>query len=711
MKKPLKEDKTGLKTGLKKFSFIFVWLSFLSFAFPQVPVNGFCELKSFPAFPNYNRLLVSDINYDSYEDLLLYSSEQNALVLIEGDEEGTFSDYKIEKASYHFTSIKTIFDYETGSEQFVFISRNSRSAGIFNFSTFGRFNLIDTLTFDSFPENVEIADIENNGDEEFLISGSGFNGLSVLYFENGKLNELKLVKNSSYSEAVFCDLSNDGYPDIAAHNIFDNSIDFFYNNGQGGFTKVRSIPAVLGLTGLAAYDIDKDNYTDLVCTFGKSIKIIFGDFQSSYDETLVVKTELNPDLIIFSDFNNDELTDIAYTDTSEGILSVYYGKSSSEFYKEIFYTRRKGLSDFNLFNNIDEEGIILLNRKGEIYTVTKMNKLPDEANILPAVEPSAIAYFYFGKDRVMGLCYIDNFSSSLNFLINNRKGIPAYFFTADISEVHSKIIVDDYGLYRKAFYCYTPGSKMIEIVNFDFKKNKYKTDQLYTTGGIEDVGVKHTGDSTKIFVAFRKGKELKVSEYDNYDSKYKYKSYPNIEQDVIEARLSVSGVPAIYYWKKGMRNYELMQVKLNPDSISYKKLGDIKEESVFNTTLKLLIDKKRVTSLFFNNKGTNYFTVVANDSMFNISTASLSEFKPDVELKRISSANIIFNDNSVVIYSLENHSFNLIRIDDGGSETHISRLFDAENVTEFVVEKLYVNEHVIVYTNQQEGYISLKRIE
>ena len=572
MKKPLKEDKTGLRTELKKFSFLFLWLSFFSFAFPQVPINGFCELKSFPAFPNYDRLLMSDLNYDSFKDIILYSAEQNSLVIIDGEEKGTFSDYKIEKAFYHFTTIKTIFDYGSGSEQFVFTSRNSRSAGIFNFSSFGRFNLIDTLTFDSFPENVEIADIENNGDEEFLISGSGFNGLSILFFEKGTLNEHKIVKNSSYSEAVFCDLSNDGYTDIAAHNIFDNSIEFFYNDGNGQFTKVRSIPASSGLSGLVARDINMDNYTDLVCTIGKSIKVIFGDFQSSYNESFTVNTHLYPDLLIFSDFNNDKLTDIAYTDTTEGILSICYGKYPGGFYPEILYLRRKGLSGFDLFDNIDIEGMILLSRKGEIYTITKLNELNDQSNVLPAVEPSAISYFDLRGDGILDLCYIDNFSSSLNFVINNRKGTPGYFYTADISETHSNIVVDDYDQNRKKFFCYTADSKMIEIVDYNFEENNYDIAQLYIAGKIKDIDVKHTGDSTNVLVLFEKGNELQLADYVNYNSQVEYKSHLKIDRNVYEPQLSYYNIPKLYYWKEGDGNYGLIEVKLFPDSVSRKKL-------------------------------------------------------------------------------------------------------------------------------------------
>ena len=97
--------------------------------------------------------------------------------------------------------------------------------------------------------------------------------------------------------------------------------------------------------------------------------------------------------------------------------------------------------------------------------------------------------------------------------------------------------------------------------------------------------------------------------------------------------------------------------------------------------------------------------------MFNISTANLSDFKPDIEPEKVIHGNTVFDEKSVVFYSSENHSFNLLRINEKNNETFISRLFEAENVKDFVIEKLYFNKRVIVYTNQQEGYISLKHIE
>jgi len=240
MKKLLQGDNTDLKTDRRAISVAFLWVLLFNPAIAQVPINGFCQVKSFPAFPGFNRISIFDVNYDSFKDVILYSSSQKSIAVIEGEMDNSFTDYKIINSPYNFTNIIPVYNKATGTEQYVFSSRKKRTVGMFSFSSFGRFNLLAKIGFDSYPENISVADINNNGNFEYLISGSGFKGLSLLSFIDGKLNETKLEENSIYGEAVFADISNDGHPDITAFNLFNNTFEIFYNDGKGNFERVRN---------------------------------------------------------------------------------------------------------------------------------------------------------------------------------------------------------------------------------------------------------------------------------------------------------------------------------------------------------------------------------------------------------------------------------------------------------------------------------------
>src|SRR3990172_11502384 len=192
MKRLLRGEKTDLGIDLKGISTVVLCVLLFNTASPQVPIDGFCRLTSIPAFPGYNKLFTSDVNYDSYQDIILYSASQRSIAIIEGKIDSTFTDYQLINTPYYFSDVAAVFNRDTGSEQYFFTSRKKRIAGLFDFSNFDRFNLIANIDFDSFPEKTCVADVNNDGYPEYLVSGSGFNGLSVIEYREDKLVESKI---------------------------------------------------------------------------------------------------------------------------------------------------------------------------------------------------------------------------------------------------------------------------------------------------------------------------------------------------------------------------------------------------------------------------------------------------------------------------------------------------------------------------------------
>ena len=262
----MQEDNTDLKKDRRVISAAFLWVFLFNSAIAQVPINGFCQVKSFPAFPGFNRISISNVNYDSFKDVILYSSSQKSIALVEGKMNDSFTDYKIIPSSYNYSNIIPVYNKATDTELYVFLSRKKRTVGLFSFSRYGRITILAKIGFDSYPENIGVADINNDEEFEYLVSGSGFKGLSLLSFVNGKLKETKLEENSIYGEAVFADISNDGHPDIAAFDLFKNTFEVFYNDGKGNFEKVRTEIESSSIENLEVVDFNKDGFDDLIYT-------------------------------------------------------------------------------------------------------------------------------------------------------------------------------------------------------------------------------------------------------------------------------------------------------------------------------------------------------------------------------------------------------------------------------------------------------------
>jgi len=711
----LQGDNTDLKTDRRVISAAFLWAFLFNSAIAQVPINGFCQVKSFPAFPGFNRISVSDVNYDSFKDVILYSSSQKSIAVIEGEMDSSFTDYKIINSQYNFSNIIPVYNKVAGSQQYVFSSRKKRTVGVFSFSSFGRFNLLAKIGFDSYPENISVADINNDGDFEFLISGSGFKGLSLLFLIDSELTETKIEENSIYGEAVFVDISNDGNPDIAAFNLFNNSFEVFYNDGKGNFERVRTEFENASIENLEKIDFNKDGYDDLIYTVKNSFKLAIGDSQSLYNSSIVISTEFIPHRFKVADFNGDNLNDIAYIDSSQGILSVIFAKGNNQFHPEIIYMKKEGLTDLHLYRLHDSNSLILLNKTGEIYIVSRLFSLPDEVNLIPALQPSTITKFDLGNDGITDFCYIDVQTNTINFLVNNFKGIPEYFYSVPVSADHKLIVVDDEEPFSKGFYCYSTEGKMFEIINYDFLLNNIEIDQLYSPGIIKDIELHRTDELVHIFTAYEKNNVLHVREYEHHDFRYTFLDYPQLETDVADVKLVISDHPRAYFYKLDSDSIRITEAKLQSKSIEYKQIGvlSISSNPIITGFSQYLLGKKSPKILSLLNSDPTFFSVVSNDSVFNIMVQIFKQNIFDVG----KGIEFYFNPKnqlefwSMIIYSPEDRSFNRVDIKNQGQEFSITKLFDSDKPTDFIVQKIISDKKYLIYTQQSEGLISLKRLK
>ncbi len=706
----MKEEKTDSITELKTLSIILFCILCFNSAFSQIPINGFCNLKSFPSFTGYTHLITYDINGDSYSDILIYSPNHNSIIIVEGKENFEFTNYKIVNVPYYLSNLIPLGEESAYSMDYVFTSRKSRTAGIFNIPMSGDFNPIAELEFDSFPENISTADINKDGYSEYLISGSGFNGLSVLFFKDDKLTESKININKSYSEAIFADVSNDGMPDIIAFNLFSNLIDIFYNDGTGHFELIRQIEPEENVESIQSIKFDNDEYADIVYTSGNSFKIFFGDFRSAFDSTLVINTQYNPHRYVISDFNNDFVKDIAYIDTTLGLVSMIFGKSGNQFYDEVLYLKKKGINNIGLLASYTSIGLAMLNYYGTISTISKLSKLGDEIDIVPAIEASVISTFDYGNDGVPDYSYIDDFNNSINILISNRDGTPSSFYSEIISGEHNSIKVNDAHSLNKTFYAYSPGSKILEAIKFDFRMNEVASHQLYAPGSIEDIEIYKSKKVEKVFLAYQRNNYLRFGEYNYNNSKYVLKEYATIDSNVIAAKIFYSKEPIINYWKATGDSLQSIEVKISSSGINYTDKGkiDIIPDYSISFLSQFSSEQESLISFALFNSDTQFFGIVSNKSMFNISKpiGYGYDFGSDKTGLLYCDGSKKFVEKNAFLYIWWDGYFNKLEINDFGNELIVTGLFDAKQVVDFTIENNY-----LIYSQQSEGYLSLKRLK
>ncbi len=463
-----------------------------------------------------------------------------------------------------------------------YCSRKSMKAGIISFGKNGRPSFGQEIRLKSYPDNISIADLEGNGKPSILLSGRSFEGLSILNTENRKLVENKVINNNNvFPFAQFMDINHDGLPDIAAFNLKLSELELFYNKGNGEYNKMQSFPFSEQIYSLKTTDIDLDSYEDIIMSKRNTIEILYGSFNSSFDNRKYIATKYNPDRIITGDFNKDGKIDIAYLDTDTGVMSVLFGKENREFYPEVIYFRKEGCSNLIPYYSKFINGIAVINKNGQIYTITNFTGISEEINISLGVSQQGITYFDHNHDGIPDLCFIDNKEQNLDLIFRNSSGIPSMYYSIPLNGAPSKIYVDNYKN-KLAFYCYSIGKKLIEVVNLDYINSIINKKSFYVRNGINNIRAEHNDEGeVKLYVIQLEKRNLSATVFNNISSNYLNSNY-FISDNVIDASTMEESYSDLYFWQNNRDSLTLYSSSFTnnfqyPESKFSLRLKDVRK--------------------------------------------------------------------------------------------------------------------------------------
>ena len=707
MRRHLKGGNTDLKTG-RSYSFLILFLILSQNISAQIPINGFCEYNSYQVPSGYEHCLPVDINSDSYSEIILYSSSKKKIAIVSGLQTRDNLLIKEYSLPFEISQLEPLKNKGT----YVFSSRQNRLLGLLKISGDEKPKVISKLEFDSFPENVNVGDVNNYGVEEFLISGSGFDGISLIYQYKGRLGESKIIGGSSFCFSTFIDLSNNGFYDIVTCDLLERSLQFYYNDGEGNFNLMRSLSSDKKFYSINSYDIDNNTFEDLVVSNTGSITILYGDFQSSYKEKVVIPVKHIPEEVLPGDFNQDGLTDLAYVDYTNGTISIIFGKDGKEFYKEVLYRKTNGLTDVHQSNNT----LWFLSDDGQLFSIERFNGFTKNVNFVPAVNPTVIQTFDFAEDGVTDICFIDRYKSELNLLISDEEGIPSLYFTMPVASDHEEIIAEVTTSGDNIFYCFTKGSRLLEIIKVNFENETIERKQLYSPGDIQDLKVKRVDSTlTNIFITYNNTNRLFLGKFEYRELSVTFKQYPSVDRNVLHSELIAAEEPIIYYWKE------------YSDTLYYKKAviktGPNEYENIIHLPKPDSVVFSSISSDLQNNGPTNVISILrSGKSDFTlVSNYWIPDFTESLifpEWLNIKEENQLFfsfvnygSNKNLIVYSPEQKSLSKIDLSNTSKRLNFTKLIDSVDAADYFIESIFPGKYHFVFSNKREGCISLIQLK
>lgn len=704
--KRLSGEKTDSKIGQVKNSFVLFILLFSSLSYSQIPINGFCFLKNYSLPKDYQGIISADLNSDRNDELIFYSAVLKRIGIYTGIP-GDSVKLKEHQLNSEVSQLRQLKDKNGSDNLFAAVERKLRRVSLMYISIDSLDAGKSKIEFDSYPENICIADVDLNRMDEILVSGSGFDGLSILFRADGGIGESKIVTGTSFSEAIFIDLNDDGYSDVMAFNILENSLQFFINNTTGIFRLSRSIQYSEKISLLQNQDLNQDGFQDIVYFIGNHLEILSGDAQTLYKKKTSIKLDEKPASIHFGDFNGDKIIDMTFS-ISKNKLSILFGKNGTEFHETITYLENPLLSVSTKFNFGMANNIACVIESGELIVIKSEKELGTDLKMATAIQAGAVKKFNYANDDIPDISFIDEYDNSLKLLLNNREGIPSKLYWIPVADDHKEILVDEFFKSIKIFYCYSRSLPLLEVFRFNFNTGKLNRKQLYAPGEILDVAFQRI-DSTfvNIFLVYTKQSKLYLGKFENRDLSITFREFPFIDRNVSSAELFIEDEPVVYYWKS------------EGDSLQFKSARLKSGPNVYQTYFEILKSKEIKTNLYgadnysneyptvvslVQNETENYLLVIAADKfslsnkLFRTSEGDISEFGRgflgETSIKGIINFTVNRSDDNYInkmVYSENEKTYSL------------NQMFAAENVSDYFFARLDRKNYFLVYSNKEGG--------
>ncbi|MFV2065380.1 MAG: FG-GAP-like repeat-containing protein [Pirellulales bacterium] len=198
----------------------------------------------------------------------------------------------------------------------------------------GSFGAAQRTTVDGFPLDVELVDLEDDGDLDVVVPLGTKQRLAVLRNAGDGTFAVSLFETGAAPFMIaVSDFNQDGLPDVAAASVSTGSVFVHLGDGSGGLLDPQQFAVGAGSIDVVAADFNHDDVDDLAVlnrTDGTiSILQNRADGTGGFDPVLTLPVIAGASRLVVSDFDQDGNLDLAVASPADDQVGVYFGTSSA----------------------------------------------------------------------------------------------------------------------------------------------------------------------------------------------------------------------------------------------------------------------------------------------------------------------------------------------------------------------------------------------